>query len=512
MRGRTVHIQIWRVDVGRVPLYLLDTDRPDNHPIDRWITARLYIGDRHTRLAQYGVLGVGGTRALAALGIRPSLVHLNEGHAALGSFERLRSRIVSGEAPAVALEAVRRETVFTTHTPVAAGNEWYSFVEVEPVLGELREGLEEHRPFFYGLARFDPANPHEAVAITPLALRTSRRAIGVSRRHGEVARAMWRALWPEQPVAEVPIGHVTNGVHTTTWMAEPMQALLDRHLAPDWRRRLAEPAVFERIAAIPDVELWAVRRALREALVDYARERSVRVRLARGEAPDYVEAAARVFDPEVLTIVFARRVATYKRLHLLTRRLDRGLGLLADGTRPIQVLIAGKAHPQDDDAKRTLQAVMEMRRAPHVGSRIAFLDDYDLEMAHHLVSGADVWVNLPRPPLEASGTSGMKAAVNGGLNLSVLDGWWIEGHDGENGWAIETPEADAAAQDDHDAAALYDLLEHQVIPLFYERDAAGIPRGWLGRVKASMRRLIPRYSAARMLREYLAVLYETQSE
>jgi starch phosphorylase len=318
---------------------------------------------------------------------------------------------------------------------------------------------------------------------------------------------MWQPLWPDRSVEQVPIGHVTNGVHTTTWMAEAMQALLDRHLGPDWRRRLDDAALWERVASIPDAELWAVRRQLRERLVAYARERSISVRLARGEAPDYVEAAARVFDPDVLTIGFARRVATYKRLHLFTRRLDRGLALLAHDAQPIQVIIAGKAHPQDDDAKRVLQAVMELRRAPLVGSRIAFLDDYDMDMAPYLVSGADVWVNVPRPPLEASGTSGMKAAINGALNLSVLDGWWIEGFDGKTGWAIETPQADANVQDDHDAEAMYDLLEHDVIPLFYERNAAGLPEGWLRRVKASLGRLAPRFSADRMLREYRSTLY-----
>lgn len=510
MRGRTVRIQIWRIDVGRVPLYLLDTDRPDNHQIDRWITARLYIGDRHTRLAQYGVLGVGGVLALAALGITPSVVHLNEGHAAMASFERLRARIAAGEPPAAALEAVRRATVFTTHTPIAAGNEWYTFDEVEPVLGPLRDGLDEHRPFFYGLCRFNPDNPQEAIAITPLALRTSRASIGVSRRHGEVAREMWRAIWPDRPVHAVPIGHVTNGVHTTTWMAPPMQALLDRRLGHDWRRHIADPATWEAIASIPDAELWAVRRELRQKLVEYTRARSIVARLGRGEASEYVEAAARAFDPDILTIGFARRVATYKRLHLFTRQLDRGLPLLAHATRPIQMVIAGKAHPQDDEAKQTLRALLELRRAPHVSSRIAFLEDYDLDMARSLVAGVDLWVNVPRPPMEACGTSGMKVVLNGGLNLSVLDGWWIEAHDGETGWAIRTPDGDPAAQDDRDATALYDLLEHEVVPLFYDRSPDGIPAGWVARMKASMQRLAPRFSADRMLREYVTTLYATK--
>ena len=507
MRERTVRIQIWRLDVGRVPLYLLDTDRPENDPIDRWITARLYIGDRHTRLVQYGVLGVGGTRALAALGIRPSVFHLNEGHAALSSFERLRERIGAGETPEAALQAVRAATVFTTHTPVAAGNEGYGFGEVEPVLGQLREGLDQHRRFFYGLAGWNDGGDGE-IAITPLALRTSRTAIGVSRRHGEVARGMWRHLWPDRPVEQVPIGHVTNGVHTTTWMAAPMQALLDDHLGAEWRRRLGDPALWSRIAEIPDAAIWAVRRRLRAQLVEYARERSVVVRLARGDLPGYVEAAARVFDPDVLTIGFARRVATYKRLHLFTRRLDRGLRLLANEQRPIQVVIAGKAHPSDDGAKRVLQSVLELRGAPHVGSRIAFLDDYDMAMASHLVSGADLWVNVPRPPLEASGTSGMKAAVNGALNLSVLDGWWIEGQDGGTGWSIATPDGDADAQDEHAAMALYDALEQDLVPLFYERDAGGIPGGWIRKIKASLQRLVPQFSADRMVRDYVTTLYE----
>jgi starch phosphorylase len=511
MRGRAVRIQIWRIDVGRVPLYLLDTDRLDNHPIDRWITSRLYIGDRHTRLAQYGVLGVGGVRALAALGIQPSVVHLNEGHAAMASFERLRLLLGAGHSREAALAAVRKATVFTTHTPVAAGNERYSIDEVEPVLGQLREGLDTERPFLYGLASFNPDDPHEAVAITPLALRTSRTAIGVSRRHGEVARAMWQTLWPGRSAAEVPIGHVTNGVHTATWMAQPMQALLDDHAPAGWRSRLADTAFWEAVAALPDAALWAVRQTLRRELVEYVRQQSVPMRLARGESPDYVDSAARAFDPGVLTIGFARRVATYKRLHLFTRKLERGLRLLANDAQPIQVVIAGKAHPQDEEAKQALQALLNLRGAPRVGSRMAFLEDYDMHMAQRLVAGVDLWVNVPRPPLEASGTSGMKIALNGGLNLSVLDGWWLEGYEPETGWAIATPEGDAAAQDDHDAAALYDLLEHDIIPLFYARSPAGLPQGWIARIKASMQRLIPRFSAERMMRDYMRLLYASSS-
>lgn len=509
IRGRDVLVRVWRADVGRVPLYLLDTDHEDNQTIDRWITARLYIGDRHTRLAQYAVLGVGGARVLEAMGIRPSLVHLNEGHAALSGIERMAALVADGRSEEEALARVRDETVFTTHTPVAAGNEWYSVGEVEPVLGGYAERSGIPRASFYDLGRFHPGDPFEQVAITPLALRTSRAANGVSQRHGEVARRMWEQLWPDRSEADVPIGHVTNGVHVPTWTASAMQDLLDRHLVTDWRTRIPDPAVWEAIRSVPDEELWQTRRALRTRLVEYVREKSVLDRLSRGESPEYVEAAARVFDPEALTIGFARRVATYKRLHLLVRQLDRGLRMLADQARPIQVVIAGKAHPADDEAKQTLRALLEARRAPHVGSRIAFLEDYDLPMAQRVVAGIDVWLNFPRPPLEASGTSGMKVVLNGGLNLSVLDGWWCEGWDGETGWAIASEGGDPDAQDEHDSRVAFDLLENEVIPEFYARDQNGLPRRWLARVKTSMERLAPRFSAARMLQDYVATMYAT---
>jgi starch phosphorylase len=505
LRGRTVAIEVWRIDFGRVPLFLLDTDLPENDPIDRWITARLYIGDRHTRLAQYAVLGVGGVRALRAMGVEPGLFHLNEGHAALGVFERCRELTAAGVALDEALARVRARTVFTTHTPVAAGNEGYDRGEVEPVLEGLRQEMDVPAATFHGLGTWPGSG--DSVAITPLALRTSRAANGVSRRHGEVARAMWSGLWHGRAPAEVPITHVTNGVHVATWMSEPMQALLEQHLAPDWRDRLGEAALWERMADVPDEALWQVRCALRAKLVEQARERSVFDRLRRGEDPDYVEAAERVFDAQHFTIGFARRVATYKRLYLLTRRFDTALRLLADPARPLQLVIAGKAHPADREAKETLQALLRARPLPNVGSHVVFLEDYDLHLAPRVVSGVDLWLNLPRPPLEASGTSGMKVVLNGGLHLSVLDGWWVEAYDPACGWAIASPEADPATQDEHDASVLYDLVEHEIVPLFYERDANGIPRRWLARVKASMARYVPRFASERMLREYVEALY-----
>jgi starch phosphorylase len=318
---------------------------------------------------------------------------------------------------------------------------------------------------------------------------------------------MWQRIWPERAPADVPIGHVTNGVHTTSWMALPMQHLLDRFLPDAWRTRVADPAVWEAIERIPDAELWHVRQQLRALMVREMRERSVADRLSRGESPDYVEAALRAFDPEALTIGFARRVATYKRLHLLTRHADRALQLLANTERPIQLVIAGKAHPADEEAKNALRGVFELRGAPNVARRVVFLEDYDLRVAPAIVAGVDLWLNLPRPPMEASGTSGMKVALNGGLNLSVLDGWWCEGFEPASGWAIDSRPGDPHAQDDLDAATLFSLVGGEVIPLFYERDAAGLPTRWLARVRASMQRLIPRFSADRMIRDYVATLY-----
>jgi starch phosphorylase len=506
MRERTVHIHVWRVDVGRVPLYLLDTDCDDNHPIDRWITARLYIGDHETRLAQYAVLGIGGVRALDALGIRPGLVHLNEGHGALSSRERLRRLLAEGLSFEEALPRLRQATVFTTHTPVPAGNESYSQAEVEPVLGDFIDDLGLPRRTYFDLGRVVPGDDQEPNNITALALRTSRTTNAVSRRHGEVARAMWHGLWRERPEAEVPIGYVTNGVHTTTWMSAPMQALLDRHLGPDWRTYRSDAAFWARIDSIPAADLWAVRTSLRNTFIEYVREQSIRNRLERGEPPAYVEAAARAFDPNVLTVGFARRMATYKRFYLLNRYPERGPRLL-NGSTPIQLVVAGKAHPQDQDAKDALHTFFQIKHVPDVGRRVIFLEDYDLHKAPRIVAGVDLWLNLPRPPLEASGTSGMKVTLNGGLNLSVLDGWWEEAFDGENGWAIASPQANAQTQDDHDATALLEILEREVIPLFYDRDADGIPQGWVRRMKAAMRTLIPRFSAERMVRDYIETVY-----
>jgi starch phosphorylase len=507
IRNRNVTAQIWRVDVGCVPLYLLDTERPENSRLDRWISGQLYVADRSTRLAQYLLLGVGGIRALRALGIEPGLIHLNEGHAALAPLELARAEVAAGHDVRDALESARARTVFTTHTPVAAGNDTYDPREIDEVLDGFIPQLGLPREAFMALGRSRPDDAREPFGVTQLGLRMSRSANGVSRRHGEVARGMWRALYPGKKVADVPIGYVTNGVHVPTWMAPAMRALLDLHLGRGWEARAADPATWARIDSIPDEELWAVRNRLRTDLVDYVRDRSVADRLERDEPLDYVEAAARAFSPDVITIGFARRLATYKRLYLLVHDTERSVRLLS-GPEPLQLLIAGKAHPADDQAKRLLQTLFSAKSMGRVGERVAVLHDYDLGMAMQLTRGCDVWLNAPRPPLEASGTSGMKSVMNGGLQVSVLDGWWAEAYDGSNGWAVSGEvDPDTEAQDARHAAALYEILEREVLPQFYQRDQRGIPRRWLARVKASLKTLGPRFSAARMIEEYAADVY-----
>lgn len=507
IRGGRVRLAVWRVAVGRVPLFLLDADVPENDDLDRFITAQLYIGDPEYRLMQYTALGVGAVRALEAVGIEPAIFHLNEGHAALASLELLRAAVARGASRDAALAAVRQRLVFTTHTPVAAGNEAYPTQQVAAVMGPILGPSAAEQDALLGLGRPPGADARAPFGLTDLALRTSRSTNAVSRKHGEVARGMWAHHWPGRRAEEVPISHVTNGVHLPTWMALPMRDLLDRHLGTGWAAHAADPSRWSRLDGIPDAELWAVRNHLRGELVALARRRSVHDRLARGEPLGYAQQAARTLDPAVLTVGFARRVASYKRLDLLVADGRRALALLS-GPRPLQVVIAGKAHPRDEGAKRMVQAVFALKHEPFAAARVVFVEDYDLTMAQQLVAGCDVWVNLPRPPLEASGTSGMKAALNGGVNLSVLDGWWCEAFDGSNGWAIDgTASADAALQDARDADALYGILERDVAPLFYDRDAEGIPRRWIERVRASLRTVAPRFTTGRMLHDYLVQVY-----
>ncbi|MFN8558456.1 MAG: alpha-glucan family phosphorylase [Dehalococcoidia bacterium] len=484
IRERDVVAQIWRLDVGRIPLYLLDTNRPENTPADRWITGRLYTGDRESRLAQYALLGLGGVRVLRALGIDPALLHLNEGHAALAALDLLGQELIEGRTFDEALAATRERLVFTTHTPVAAGNDWFPPEVMRRTLDDLPQHIGVPWDAFLGLGRAHPEDQAEWFGVTPFALRTSRAANGVSRRHGQVARGMWHGLWPHRSVDDVPIGHITNGVHLPTWMAPAMQRLFDRHLRPDWRMTAADPATWAAVDDIPDAELWAARRELRAALVAYAIEQSVRDRLGREESTLYAEAALRSWNADTLTIGFARRIATYKRLYLLALNPSRSLGLL-HGRYPFQLVIAGKAHPQDEEAKRSVQRVFAMNVLPKAGDQVVFLEDYDLRMA---APGAGLRpvgepapaavrgerhqrheVNAQRRPA----TERARRLVGGGVRRRQRLG--AAGHRG----------LDPEAQDAHDAACLFDILEREVLPLFYQRDADGVPRGWVQRVLPS---------------------------
>ncbi|HEY6757988.1 MAG TPA: alpha-glucan family phosphorylase [Baekduia sp.] len=497
VRDEEIVAQIWRVDVGRVPLLLLDSERPENSAFGRFTTSQLYVGSPEVRLDQYALLGVGGRRALAALGVEPEVIHLNEGHAAFGALEE------PGATVDEVVEHARAHTVFTTHTPVPAGNDAYPAGDVALLLEPLIEarGLADREVL--ALGRTHPDDEHEPFGITQLAIRTARATNAVSRRHGEVAREMWQELWPDKPLDAVPITHVTNGVHVPTWIGRPMRSLLDRHLGDGWLTRAADPATWEGIDAIPDAELMAVRREQRAALVDLVRARIPRDRLVRGEERGYAQAGEEAFDPDVLTLGFARRVATYKRLSLMVHDAERALDLLRGVDRPVQLVVAGKAHPKDEPGKALIQQLLHLRGAVGTERRVVFLADYDLASAARLVGGCDVWINLPRPPLEASGTSGMKSVLNGGLQLSVLDGWWAEGYDGTNGWALPGDvDADHQAQDARDAAMLYRLLEDEVVPSFYAGDG-----GWERRVKASLKTLAPQFSATRMLQDYEQKMY-----
>ena len=500
---KDVRARIWRVDVGRVPLFLLDSDVPGNDPLQRWITARLYESDPDTRLAQYMLLGIGGVRALHALGIDPGVLHLNEGHAALAPLELALTGMRDGEALHAALAGTTAHTVFTTHTPVPAGNDTYPAEQAARAFELLSRDSMIPEAELIGLGQTNADEPTEPFGVTQAALRLTRAANAVSRRHGLVAREMWTPLWPDLPVDEVPIGYVTNGVHLPTWLGTPMRQLFDRHLSSDWLEHAAEPRTWAAIDQIPDEQLWEARQRQRAELIEFVAARSTSDRLIRGDDHEYVLAAAQALSGEALTIGFARRVATYKRLDLLMREAEWALSMLA-GDRPVQLLLAGKAHPRDDDAKRVLHRLFSLKYAPIISQRVVFLDDYDLATGAALVRGCDVWLNLPRPPLEASGTSGMKSAANGGLQLSVLDGWWDEGYDGRNGWAISGEvDADHQAQDDRDAETLRELLNTEVIPAFYERDERGIPVRWLTMMRASLMTIAPRFSATRMLADYV---------
>jgi starch phosphorylase len=490
-----LHALVWIAHVGRARLVLLDSNVDLNPPHLRGLTASLYGGDQLTRIRQEILLGVGGLKALRALGIRPSVLHLNEGHSAFAILERVRERVEhEGLTVERALRDTAIETIFTTHTPVDAGHDRFGADLMEQQLGwlRLRLGLDQAR--FMALGRVDGVNVHETFCMTVLGLKHSRRRNGVSSLHGHVARQMWGAVWPGRSEADVPIGHITNGVHAASWLAPSMKRLYDRHLGADWVSRQVDRHTWQPLAKVDDGELWEAHTVLKRRLVEFVRRRT--------NVPS-------TLDPNALTIGFARRFASYKRATVLLTDVERLARLCGAASSPVQFVFAGKAHPRDDDGKRLIQQIVRLACDAKFVGRFAFIEDYDINVARHLVQGVDVWLNTPLRPLEASGTSGQKVALNGGLNLSTLDGWWAEAYDGHNGFAIGrgSVHADAAIQWERDAASLYDVLETEVVPLFFDRDTVGLPGRWIRSVKHSIMTLAWRYNADRMVMDYADTCY-----
>ena len=508
--GRSVFTRVWRADVGAVPLYLLDTDVDGNTAEDRLITDRLYGGDIEHRLKQELILGIGGIRMLEALGYPIDVCHLNEGHAAFAIVERLSPKLqLYGRDPAAALAAVAEETVFTTHTPVEAGHDYFPADLMKRYFGAFVEATGIGWDWFFGLGESPEPHRRGTFCMTALALRGSRAANGVSRLHGEVSRQMWKELRPVVAGTEIRIGHVTNGVHLPTWVGPVMTRLYAQYVDPDWVGR-SGTADWTRVAGAPPDRIWAAREEQRARLIDRLRGMLVVQARARGEPGD--EAWTKL-DPNALTVAFARRFATYKRATLLLTDHARLARIVGNPDRPVQIVFAGKAHPRDDGGKQLVHQVFELSRRPEFHGRVLFVENYDVELARYLVRGADVWLNVPRRPFEASGTSGMKAAANGGLNLSIADGWWAEAWDEHNawpdpiGWRIDGEGFVGEAQDAFDAASLYDLLENEVVPLFYERDSEGVPAGWIRRVQASIAQICPFFNTDRMVSEYAESFY-----
>ncbi|CAN5230803.1 glycosyltransferase family 1 protein [soil metagenome] len=510
---RTVFAQLWRVQVGRVPLYLLDSNVIENAPDDRSITGPLYGGDQEFRVRQEIMLGIGGVHALEALGLTPTVCHMNEGHSAFLSIERIGRLIRDrGASFAVAREACTAQNVFTTHTPVPAGNDSFKPELVRKYLEPYRKGLGITDEQLLGLGREDTSAAGANFQMPVLAIRASDHYNGVSELHGRVSRKMWSKLWPDLPEHEVPIQSVTNGVHVASWLSDEMAALLTRYLGPRWAETPDDPELWARTYEIPDAELWQIHEHRRHRLVVGARRWLRNAAERRGEAPEVIEAAEQVLDPRALTIGFARRFATYKRATLLFSDIDRVLRLVSDPKRPVQLVFAGKAHPQDKGGKELIRQIVHESRKEGLVGHVVFIEDYDMRIARALVSGVDVWLNTPRRPLEASGTSGMKAAANGVLNLSVLDGWWAEAwrdHGSGVGWAIgRGEEYENAAGDAIEAELLHHVLEREVVPLFFDRDERdGLPRGWIKKMKNAIAKLAPTFNTARMVREYSERFY-----
>ncbi len=502
--------KVWKMQVGRIRLFLLDSNVEGNRPEDRTLTSRLYGGDQRTRIRQELILGVGGVKALAALGITPGVYHLNEGHSAFGPLEAIRQRMADdGLSFNDALREIALQSVFTTHTPVPAGHDRFPADMIEEHLGPLRDQLGLSYEQFLTLGRVKQDDPNETFCMTVAGLKLSRTANAVSQLHGQVSRRMWSVIWPWRAESETPIGHITNGVHSQSWLADQMRTLYDRLFPAGWIDQVGEPSVWQRIHDVDPGELWEIHSTLKNAMITFVRRRYTAQVRRRGENETAVEATRHVLDPSVLTIGFARRFATYKRANMIFTDLDRIAALLNDPRRPVQIVFAGKAHPKDEPGKNYIRSIAGLRRDPRFAARVVFVEDYDVNVCRHLVQGVDVWLNNPRRPLEASGTSGQKTVLNGGLNLSVLDGWWAEAFDGSNGFAIGrgTHHVDDAITDQRDAESLYQVLENEVVPIFYNRDGDGLPRDWIKRMINSISTLAWRFSSDRMVMDYVRSCY-----
>ena len=503
-----ISAQVWQMNVGRVTLYLLDTDMEDNNPWDRGLSARLYAGDSEMRLRQEIMLGIGGVRLLRYLDIHPTIWHMNEGHSAFLMLECLREKMREGASFEEAKSAIKAQSVFTTHTPVPAGHDAFGFHAVEQYLGYLWRDLNLSHEDILSLGEYEESWG-TAFNMTVLALRLAGRANGVSKLHGEVSREMWRPVWQNRPADQLPISHVTNGVHVPTWIAGEMSEVYNTYLGVNWRQVQDDLAVWQRIKDVQADQLWHTHVVLKQKLLHFLRERT-RTKWLNGEH-DAVQvlSSGQLLDPNALTLGFARRFATYKRANLIFRDIERLQQLLLDVHRPVQLIFAGKAHPADDGGKLLIQEIYKLTQNHQLGGRVAFVEDYDMHVARYLTQGVDVWLNTPRRPHEASGTSGMKASLNGIPNLSVLDGWWVEGYNGANGWAIGSGATtqNEEEQDRQDAISLYQILEDEVVPLFYNRDTDNVPRDWVKMMKEAIYTTAPQFSMKRMLVDYVEQLY-----